>query len=56
MAALIEFVFVCGVVLWVTLVVQTHARWRREQPKDQAWVDQLKAFNNGHEGKHRSAK
>jgi hypothetical protein len=45
MSALVLVVFICLAVGMISARVQTHARWHREQPDDQRWVDQLKSFN-----------
>jgi hypothetical protein len=41
MAALILALAVLVTTLWLTAIVQRHARWKREEPADDAWIAEL---------------
>ena len=51
MAALIEIVLICVIVAVITALVQERARWRRDEPADDAWLRQLRSYN--YTGNHR---
>lgn len=54
MSALILSALVTGVTFWIAAVVQQHARWHREEPRDEAWVTELKTFNQPQPVVHRT--